>query len=265
MSCDLPPNPFQVRFANAGKRRNYLRGNGRDDRRARRMSGMEVGDTASLVANGPRHEPARSGDACRVFGPPRQLHRDRPRAAKPAGAAGPGREPRGAAARAQHAAGSRRFCARLSQHTARCGGDAPHPRRVAIHPRSPQTVRGRGARSLFELFDGQRRVGSHARRGRRCVARSPNMRITCGWCSIPLALGASSSTGRKCRDTCSTAPRRELAGDTGDATAGALLEELRGYMGTDGSRAPATVTAGDLLLPIHINVDGASCACSAPS
>ena len=28
-------------------------------------------------------------------------------------------------------------------------------------------------------------------------------------------------------------------------------------MGTNGTRAPATVTAGDSLLPIHINVDGA--------
>ena len=37
-------------------------------------------------------------------------------------------------------------------------------------------------------------------------------------------------------------------------TAKSLLKELRGYMGTDGSRAPTTVTAGDLLLPIHPKV-----------
>lgn len=44
----------------------------------------------------------------------------------------------------------------------------------------------------------------------------------------------------------------ELAGATDDQTAKDLLEELRGYMGTDASRGPTTVTAGDLLLPIHL-------------
>lgn len=46
----------------------------------------------------------------------------------------------------------------------------------------------------------------------------------------------------------------ELAVATDDQTAQALLEELRGYMGKDGSRAPATVTAGDLLLPLHLKI-----------
>lgn len=46
----------------------------------------------------------------------------------------------------------------------------------------------------------------------------------------------------------------ELAPATDDQMAQALLSELRGYMGTDASRAAATVTAGDLLLPIHLKV-----------
>jgi transcriptional regulator with XRE-family HTH domain len=49
----------------------------------------------------------------------------------------------------------------------------------------------------------------------------------------------------------------ELAGAADDQMARALLEELRGYLGTERSHAAATVTAGDLLLPIHLKVGDA--------
>jgi transcriptional regulator with XRE-family HTH domain len=50
---------------------------------------------------------------------------------------------------------------------------------------------------------------------------------------------------------------RELGSAKDDEAAGALLAELRGYMGqASGPRASAPLSAGDLLLPLHIRKDG---------
>lgn len=49
---------------------------------------------------------------------------------------------------------------------------------------------------------------------------------------------------------------RELADAGDDETAKALLDELRAYMGAGETRPATTVTAADLLLPIHIKANG---------
>lgn len=49
---------------------------------------------------------------------------------------------------------------------------------------------------------------------------------------------------------------RELGATGDDATAAALLDELRGYVGQSfHTRPPATLSAADLLLPIHLKTD----------